>query len=608
MGPRDAAWRPTRGARVLVFCALAFCVTPQSVAAQYYGQWWWEARLGYGERSYDNFVAGKSTSGYTQKNVSLSLDFHGFLGHPALGDFTFGLDGERTDVSDRRAIDSHRLGYRLGLNLLPRGIFPVSLGLRRGSFHLDPTDESVTTSTAGRIESQDSYFVTLRPKTGWLKGAFLRHDASSTHFEQAASREDTQARTVLNWGRRNGPFDNRVSIRRNRTDFSFGDYAIEDWSAVFNQSANFADRWRWQFASTARRYAFAFNGQPERRDRDLRVLASLARQLRENDQVQVRLESSRGRPDSQEGSDSLGVSASYRRRLLPQLDASSTLQYSQSEAGTDRVNAWRGGMNFFWGNRTRSTGFSLAAGASTGTSRARRSEGESEERQTAWSLSGSFDAGEPARVRAQLEVSVEANQLRTSGESPFAPDAPPLLSGAASDEDSAQARLRLEHEKRGRGVTLILDRSRRRSTPIDLGRQLETDAISTSLQAHWRSLTLTSNLSRGEAKPEGEPKQLVDAASIALSATPFRYLTIGGSLRRDQRRSTSLPDLEGRFFDANFVFHLGQLDLQATYFDGREVVAGGLERNNKGLSWQIRRRIAGWLPIVTSVRRRGEIR
>ena len=126
---RDAALHPWF-VRLVLHCALIpllVGVTP--VAAQGYGQWWWVAEVGVEQRSSDSLIDGQSSGSHEQTDIRLSAALHGYVLHPAVGNFRVGVDAllaERENASD-----TDNLGFDANLGLFPRGAYPFRLFAKR---------------------------------------------------------------------------------------------------------------------------------------------------------------------------------------------------------------------------------------------------------------------------------------------------------------------------------------------------------------------------------------------------------------------------------------------------------------------------------------------
>jgi len=597
-----------RCVRLLATLLAAVTALSEAAAAQQFGRWWWDGFLGAGMRSYENRVDGAKASSLTERQLRVSLGLNGYLGHPALGRFRVGVDGLRNDLSGPTGSDSDQLGYSVDLDLLPQGSYPISVGARRTSIDLTPGSDATTSVIGAQLETTESFFARLGMRRGWLRGAQLQFNRNRLEFLDPELAPEHESATSLRWVRRIGAFDNRLRLDRELHDYSLANYSTDVWTGSFDQFARLATRWGWQLSLSGHRFGLEQGAKSLSRGDEMRSRASLSREVRGRDLAQLQFELGLVRPSGQIQSESYSGTLSYRLSLRPSVNITPFVQTAELSGEETSRSAQRGGVSFSWSRASHVVDALLSGTAAYGMVSSTDLHVTSDETQRSWAVAASLEHGDLRRTRAGLELEVAINQIRIARPESEVLQDPSFLETGTADEDFARARLKLERRRGTRGLALWADVSKRRSTPLDQDRRVDFTASTITAQASRGSFTLTASGGRTESRPAVDPRQVVEFASTSVSWRPARSLSLLSSYRYDLRSSTALPDLRGSRLNAGFVFHLGQLDLRGEYWQTTDKLASGTNRRDSGFSWTLGRRMAGWLPIVTGARRRGEIR
>jgi hypothetical protein len=150
--------------------------------------------------------------------------------------------------------------------------------------------------------------------------------------------------------------------------------------------------------------------------------------------------------------------------------------------------------------------------------------------------------------------------------------------------------------------------SRRDTTDVVAVENYELDNISGTFQFHAAALNVQAT--GGETSIAGgvADGQTVQYLGAAASWRIARLVSLRASYRDDTREFALTPGIDGNRAEAGVTVRLGRLSFKADIFETNEQLAGDVERSNRGLSWSISSRFAGWLPIVTGTNGRGVIR
>ncbi|KAB2962496.1 MAG: hypothetical protein F9K16_08900 [Thermoanaerobaculia bacterium] len=593
------------GPSVAILVALLVGETPP-LQAQQYGRWWWDGNLSAGQRQYENLLAGTRLSDYQETTYGLSLGLNGYLGHPALGSFRVGLDGVRTSFEAAAARDSSRIGGSISLSVLPRSRYPFQLALRRGQFDYFESARDTSFSAAAAPKTTDSIAARLRLRAGLLTGTLLGYESNTLRFSDPALADERRSRAFAEWDRQLGGFDNRLRLEQQDDDYSLVDYSLRMLTATFSQIARLGDRWDWQLASRAQRTELDSSAYSSVVD-DAGLSGRIGRAVRARDYADLRFDVSAARAGSGTGTRGYGSTFYYRVRprerfeLAPYVQAArlSGEDFSSTSVGTGLSGSW-----------TKSGRVELAVTGALGvaSSSTDQLEASTENRQLTWTLGASLATGSPARLRAEIGAEAGHNQLRLSASQTSPVPEPEVVQAGVMDEDYLRARVRLERRQGQRGASGWLDWNLSRGSVPGIETRMERASGSLTVQAQSRNLTGSASAGVSDVSGGAGFDQRIDYAALVTSLRVFRYVDLQASWRADRRKLVNLPDVEASRIEASVVFHAGLLDVRTSAFEARDRGASGPYHVHRGISWGISRALAGWLPIVTGARRRGEIR
>ena len=654
---------------------LSLFLWPDAAAAQRFGQWSWNGRVGVRESTVENRIGDSPAREFVEQEVELSLGLKGFLGHPAIGRFDLGLDMVLADFEGGRVLESDDIGARLNLQILPRGRYPLRLffNRRRYDFALEPGTRDVFLGTLPELATQ--WGVKFGLRHGWLRG--LRLGAESTTYEMQGDADDQgYDRQYVEWARSGRSLQQKLSLEHR--DRSYGVVGLELDDLVANIEERFVSegRWSWMLNGIAVVRDVTAAGVT-RGSEDLRLRSRLSYELRERDRLDLQAALGTIRPEVGTDLRDYGFSVFYRYRLRKQWELAPFAQFTRQKAGDLIFTSPRTGLAVTW-NKSReawealftvqvSSGrlertekepvLGVAAPASAFTSwftldgpgrlaapseswegggdswwipkplpelpeppgaerdfvRTRSGDGvsntlTSEDKQTAYGLTGSLIRGRAEGWQQRLEFEVASNDVNGRREPLL--DLPSL--GAAVEglgsSDNYRGRLAVERRRGQKMVGAWGQWERRESTgSLRIG-DFTAETYSASVQLGRRWASLLANVGTTEVMRAELPAETLEFAGAVLDLRPLRRLNLRASYRTDVRRFLITPDIDGSSFHLRVGYEIGAISIEGRYFRTEQQIEGIAPRTNQGVRWNITRRLGGWLPIVTGGERRGVIR
>ena len=583
-------------------------VATTPAAAQRFGQWWWDGEAGYAERQQENLLDTERINRYFERDLRLALGLNGYLGHPALGSFRLGLEYLAFDLDGDWRQNSRQVGYSLRLDALPRGSYPFSISVRRGSYDYSQPRGTEAFSLLSYPDVATTWTGRLRLRQGPLTGLLLGADLSTFEFVDAALDPELRQVAFADWARDFGPFRNHFRVDRQFNDYSQVDYTTELWTASFDQFARLAEVWNWQLSLSGIRSDISFNNGPASALDDFRLLHRLSREVRGGrDLVDFRLEGSLVRPGLSPEIRGYGGTLYYRWRPSLGTQLAPFLAYADVTGDGNTYRSSRAGLEASRSVTGKSFDSVIAARASYGKVDRGVESARPDEGQAAYSASLTLGHGEATRLRQELELEAGRNELRLARPEALSPLEPTAQFVGIGDEDFARARLRLDRRGANAGLGGWVEWSLRQTTLLPDESELDRETLSYTVDLNYRRLSLAANAGESRVASSARPDLSFRFFGGSLSWRIWRAIEARASYRADRREFLSQPSLDASRAEAGLVFHYGLLDLRADVFESTEQIADGSERRNRGMRWSITRRFAGWLPFATGGQRRGEI-
>lgn len=598
----------------LVLSLLLIQVTVLPAAAQRFGQWWWEARVEAAERSYDDIVESgegtRSSGTFGQSDLKLSLGLNGYILHPAVGRFRLGADLMLSEIDGGRLRDADRVGLRADVHLLPRSSFPVRVFFDRALFDYTTVSEEDPFTLLGVPDTTDHWGARVRLKSGPLRGTQLGIDAVDTDFLAPETNDESQDLQFIDWSRAGQRFKHRV--RAERRDRSFGtlDLDIEEISLNFGEAGDLAPSWQWQMNGFSFLREQILADGPTLDTDSYRVSNRVTHPVRGTDLLDIQhvlgifnIEDSS--TDNQE------LTVFYRWRPRQGLEVAPFGRFGYRTAEASSVTAPEAGFLVSWSRQHGKLDSLVVGRASYRTEQRNRGEDSGDESQMALGFAGSLAHGSLRGLRKEIEAEIRHNELRFDIE-PFLvlPDLG-LPRGGLRSEDFGRARISLGHRWDSKSLDAYGEWSRREALNELNATDFTAETLSANVGLVARRFSLRGTAGETNVFQEvlGEPSdQQVRFTSFAATWRPFRYLSLRGSWRSDLRQLPLVTDLESERVEGGVEIRIGQIVLRGSAFESRQQLEQGPERINRGIVWSISRRFRGWLPIVSSVERRGVIR
>lgn len=576
--------------------------------AQRYGQWSWNGALTVGRGVFKTALDGEDLDKRTQDDLRILLGIHGYIVHPAIARFQLSTDLRFADIEGGTLASSDDLGLRADFEITPRGPYPSRFFFERqlfdftlseeetGSFLLQSLPDTLT-RWGGRMA------VARGPLTG-LKTGF---QFSTADFVDPDSGQETNDSQYVDWSRKTRRINHNVRLEHRDQTFSALRASFEDLILSVIERGDLNDDWWWQLTGSGFHRSVGLPADGDFSAETFRVNNGFVRQVN-GDRLDLRQSVSY----FSSGSSSItqaGLTATYDWLLRSGLTLSPFGSFAyQTDGGERSLSEPRLGTGLSWIWRGHKLQSVVNARVSYGRRDLRDDSLDEEERQFAYALSGSLSHSTKGGLSEQIEAEILHNELRQFAE-PIT-DLPDLgLRRGLGAEDSY--RLRLSAGKRWRRYALNGYGEWYRREDVTEGvetRTFESETLSANLGFSGPMLSLTGSIGTTEIFQDVVGDQEVDFQAVSLRLRPWRFLNVTASWRSDTRRLPLLVDYDGERLEGQLQLRIGQIYMSGKLYEVRRIMPDGSERIDTGLGWSISRGIAGWLPIVSAVERRGTIR
>jgi hypothetical protein len=609
----DSPPRSGESSRSLATCVLlAGCVAavlwqPRQATAQTFGRWWWDGRLGIGQRQNDGELDEQRVRRFEEQLAELSIGLNGYLGHPAIGEFRVAVDVLLADYDGARLADADRVGFEFLLNFLQQGSYPANLYYRRGIHDNIPAEGESPFTLSGIVDATDQWGGRIRLRKGPLRGMLFGLDSSEIEFLDPLARLETRDRQFLTWSRTGTRLNNHFRIERRDQQYGTVDLQIEDYTANFDQNGNITQSLRWELSGIGVVRDTTTLGAPVGSE-DYRARARLFHDVRVRDQFEVRYDFGTLDSDLTDRRESQVFSTRYRWRLGEQWEVAPFAVYSVSSLNGRDLEAPRAGVAASWRQTRGKLSTGLTARASFG--EAERSEGEEMRRDSieAYAATASIRHGRTNGFSKELEAEISHNEIRF-GRDQFL-DVPEvgLPLGNLDAEDFTRLLGALSWRFDSKSVKASVEWFTRDSTRSVALEEFSAESIRATLQGSLRAFH--AHLESGSTTVEsgGLREQEVTFSTVSAGWRPTRLLRLGGLYRFDRRDLLLTPDIDSERLELNASWRFGAFVLEAQAFERAQELRGRSENVNRGFRWTLSRRFSGWLPVVTGASRRGVIR
>lgn len=584
-------------------------LAPAPVAAQSFGQWWWDGSLGLGQRGNENLRDGETVTSFDEQQLQLSLGLNGYVLHPLLGNFRVGLDLFFSQLENGKSLESDRLGASVDLNLFPRGAYPFRLHYRRTRFEFTRIGEGPLLPLSQRPDRSSVLEGRVRIRRGALRGTLVGADHTTLTYQDPGVRDQFFNREFVDWGRQLGTLNHHLRLEHQERNFSFSNLEVEDLNLLFDQQGTLSEVWGWQLSGGSILRKLSVVGGNDGETQDYRLRNLLFRPMasgRDRFDLETRLGLRQNDPGS--STETYAVRASYRWRPKPGWEVAPFTELAFQSGETLDSRSPRLGAVASWSRSGERVDTLLSSRVSYGTIRRSNSVELADESVLGLSLAGSIAHGRSEGLRKELDVEVNRNELSLSRD-PI-PELPDL--GLAFDrlttQDSQRLRLTLSHRWRRSLVSSWGEWNRQEASTLQADEGFFSETFSGNLQLSTGRLNF--RLGSGETRVEEGllPEQRIRFDTISGGWRPSRALRLRAAYRKDTRMLVLTPDLDVERVEAGLSLMIGRVTLDATAYENRERLTGGTETTFRGFQWSVRRTFAGWLPVVSGSQRRGVIR
>jgi hypothetical protein len=573
-------------------------------SAQQYGQWWWEAEVGAGARTYENLVNDIEVSTYEERRLRLNLDVNGFILHPAVARFRLGIEGLLTRFEGVSQPDSTRLGYEGELKLFPRGRYVWWFLVRHAGYSypdFDTIDGDDVLTVASLPDTTTTLRGQVRVRSGPLRGSTFAVERNLVDFLDPDADQQVRQRESFSW---NGTGDMARNVRAERRYQEYGvvDFSSQDFIATFDQHGQINPAWRWDLTTIGNRRTIMYADDEDIDIYQLGVRNRMIYRAQNKDFLQLDAEGGMLRViDSVTHSHDL--SARYIWHTDSGWDLYPFVAYGLRSGDDETIHLPRLGGGVTRTFNLDSLSATVDATASYGLTKVSGDRSLPDSSFLGYAIAGSVSHG--ARFLKQLELSWNRDEITQDWQ--VDPDLPDL--GASlqrgSTQDRKQARLSLSHTWRLMSVRGYSEWIDTQSSPEGPFPELLTESLTHSVTLSSKRFRL--HLAAGDKRFQQATSQEISFQTAGLTVRPFPHLSVRATYRTDTRVLDYGPDVDGELIIAGLSFQLGAFTLDAEANQVTERLVTGSERINRTIIWSVRRRFAGWLPFVSAPQRRGTV-
>lgn len=591
---------------------IASLLLPSTGHAQAFGQWWWSGTAGVEQRSRTNERGGAEVNRYETSSLELDAALHGFVLHPAIGEFRLDVEALLSEFEGASLDASDRLGAGLELTMLPRSSHPLRLFYGRRLFDYAEAENSDADILFDDPDSVTEWGANWSAgDIPWLKGLAFGFRRSAIDYLGPETRQGHDDNDFLTWERTTS-WRHRLVLRRNRKVFGTRDYETESLSALLNESGGLSEGGNWSVNASAYRLENLVTGTRSEGE-DYRLSALLSNTIGRTDRLDTRVDFDATRlitgaqTTQVSKNEGFGLRSAYRWRLRPSFEISPFLQYSERN-GRELSDRGAGfGLGFLWNRAFGLVESSLNGNYLRGERKLRSRMANETADFDSISLTQTLVHGQPGKLQKELEVSYDQGAFIRDSR-----DAAELiefgLTTTARDISLLRARAVLSTQRPGNSRHLRLDWTSRKDAGALLGPGTTSETLSASAQYSRGRISVSGQIGETDTDRAPLPAQRLLFSNLGLNWKLGHSLRLTLSYREDERESLLSPALVGEAWDARAAFRAGQLSFEGRLFETTREFAGDPERRNRGFEWSVRRRFAALLPFISAPERRGTIR
>jgi len=590
--------------------AVVLCIlfSIQAASAQDYGRWWWEVLAGFAKRDTENVRDGELSSSTGQSDLRVSTALNGFIVNPAVARFRVVLDTFLSGLGSERGGNSNRFGLGGEISGFPKGKFPFRLFARQRFFAFE--NDGLTDPLILLRQPDTGYDLggDFRIRRGAFRGIRLMFEQNSIDFEDKSVGIDRRSRQSFEFQRAGSRFRHRVRLENSDWDSALSSIGMGDFKVYVDEGAAFAENWQWQTYATGLRRTLTYNGGAPSETDFIDVRNRFARLGPGGDELVARYDFRQRSADSAGGATSNQVAASYRRNLAGRWQVKPFVLLTDISSGDSSSFEPRLGVTADWQWARPGVQVTLTPGAAYGRPAFEVAGSSYKQSNLNLSLAGVVGAGRVAGLRKEFEFQISRNDLRLLSE-PIEelPDLGISLTGFGV-YDLFRARFTLRHHWDGMQFDTWADwfRTEQPGT-ADLG-GFNSESLIGNLQFTARRGAITANVMRTEADRGPGTEQQVNSYGVGGIYRPWRDLQLRVWYSGTQRQLFFAPDIDGVTYKIGLRYQWGRVFFGGEYFNITDRSVGGSELVSRGVQWTLSSQFSGWLPVLSSVKRRGVIR
>lgn len=571
-------------------------------------RWWWQTTVGLWGRRFDNRVDDVSTSRLRTQNLAVGLGLNGSIIHPKVAPFQVSADLSTARNENGVETGTDLIGLGAGLQLFPKGAYPSALFFRRSAYDYPGSATENPIVYGQSPEATSSWGGRFRVRRGVFAGTTLGFERNTIDFTNPDLRPDVRDRQFIDWTARTGRLSSHLRLQRDYHQLRAADNSWETYKLDLNERFEISPRWRWRLDGVGYQRDSFFTDTTFRTHL-FRILSQFDYAVRTGDQLSLTQELGLSQPSGSDATRTGRLSALYYWRPTAEWEYVPRLVYTRRSMDGTEVQSPGVAVTTNWRRRVGTV--DTLAGGTVGYSVLEQDGPLMAVRnsQLGYGVHGSFGHGRAEGIRKNLNFEVFRREFRLT-QDPVGnlPDLG-LVSGAPGAEDRVRVRLDLRHRWDHSSVGGWAEWIHRGSSDGDLPGSFESDGFNGTVQLENHLWGIGANWGLGTVTQEATGDQEFGYVGAHAWWRPLRFLRFVGSYRADDRNVEFSPDRDGSQLNLGLTADVGQFQLHATAF---RVISqfsdetAKTERN--GLNWSVSWRYAGWLPIVTGIKRRGVIR
>ncbi|NOZ77986.1 MAG: hypothetical protein GXP48_02155 [Acidobacteria bacterium] len=588
------------GATLLLLGATA--LVPRAAYAQLFGQWSWNALLSLEQRSFLTETKGSALTDYKERGFRLDLGMNGFIIHPAIARFRLGLDTLVSNYTGTAAPDNKRWGLHAQLTLLPYSRYPTYFHLTRTRYNYTLNSEDPL-ATTGLADTTRNWGARIRFRGGLLRGLAASTDRTDTSFVDPAVRNEVFLRQYLDWAGASGRINHHYRLERQYRRYGRTRYTTDDYTLTVDEHGLLSDRWRWDLSGVGFHRSFDYENTNNTVD-TARLRNRIVYTTHRDDLIDLSYTGGFSHAKAGRTATTNAVTARYVWNAASGLQVTPTVSYSVQHAGDTTVNAPATGVSLSWSHIADRYDLSLNGGLSGAWIDTSWNDGSQKTTVMAWTAGSTVGTGSEDHVRAELDLSLAHNELRTVGDALV--ELPDL--GTEYEriglQNSFRSRLTLRRRIRRWHLSTYLEHRHReqesaRINPV----RVSSNILDVTLSGPGIGFTLDTGKTQGRSGFQ----QDVSFFAANIHWMPLRYLTLRSTYLTNVSNVSQGPDIHLQRIEGTAQLHFGRYTLDAKLWDQTETIEGSLQRT-RGVLLTFSARFAGWLPFVSAPQRRGIIR